>query len=206
MVVREKDNLAVEVSKPSLPAMIFRLMPEFDETIERNEEDRKQGKRLRPAVRSILWLLGILVLVLGGMAAGKTIMFPDPSGVQTNAPCSVTTVGQSGGTNSPCSNQLATYPWSNESTWKPQPYGNDGSYSTNLIFTATTPVLPHELCWKGVETNVPIVSTQPLHFAGIIKNDSNGHPCFINPPMTITIQVITRGPPTSIKAELVDTP
>ena len=106
-------------------------------------------------------------------------------------------------------NQLATYLWQNQDSWTPSDFGGaygDGNYRTDLIFTATTPLLPNSVCekigaWFAQPGSIVSALSTGLNL-GTRKSD--GSVCFRDPSATTKIQLVTHGKPLRIQAELVN--
>jgi hypothetical protein len=98
-------------------------------------------------------------------------------------------------------NQVANYRWMNADTWSSGTFSDTygkGNYRTDLIFTADSPILPHQVC-PQLNSDVQILDI----FNSGISTIYNG--CLQNPSaLTLTIQLVTRGKPTWIHATLIN--
>jgi hypothetical protein len=141
--------------------------------------------------------------------------------VNGGAPCSVTTIGQSGGTNIPCGNQIATYGWANEKTWKVEDMdplevkahdGKIGLFFINFRFISKGgQILPKRVCFI-LSSNKPVINintsgvTYNNDWVESLKNTDNtffsNRYCFDNPTSDQFISASFDTPPNIIATSL----
>jgi hypothetical protein len=100
----------------------------------------------------------------------------------------------------PVPQKVATYKWMNADSWTPGSkdlYGA-GTYRTDLMFTADSPLLPEMIC-PQIKADVPVLQIQNVGFSTLFKG------CLSNPTSAdLTIYVVTHGAPTRLDAALIN--
>jgi hypothetical protein len=164
----------------------------------------------------LLALISTCTLAIGGSWA---VFFfgPKPgadiattSQISTNAPCSVATSQQSGGSNSPCSNQVGSFQFQSSSTTPDLIAGENGDFNTDYLFTSTSPIVPNQACTEilsdvaaifwgpgGIVTTTFATSTKRGSFY-VYKE------CFYPVLTTEDIQITTAEPPHFTQVILID--